>query len=101
MNASTVHGKKTEKVVYHLNETFINYYTTNFTNTLKYFPLIFSTLYLTEIEMQKNMFFSNHVFYGKNKVFFIEKNSFLMFFFCFFSITGRFLINYSAIRVYL
>ena len=53
-----------------------------------------------EVEMQKNMFFSNHVFYAKKKVFFIEKNSFLMFF-LFFSITGRFLINYSAIRVYL
>ena len=52
------------------------------------------------LEMQKNMFFSNHVFYAKRKVFFIEKNSFLMFF-LFFSITGRFLINYSAIRVYL
>ena len=51
--------------------------------------------------MQKNMFFSNHVFYAKRKVFFIEKNSFLMFFFLFFSITERFLINYSAIRVYL
>ena len=52
------------------------------------------------VEMQKNMFFSNHVFYAKKKVFFIEKNSFLMFF-LFFSITGRFLINYSANRVYL
>ena len=39
-------------------------------------------------------------FMQKKKVFFIEKNSFLMFF-LFFSITGRFLINYSAIRVYL
>ena len=52
------------------------------------------------LELQKNMFFSNHVFYAKKKVFFIEKNSFLMFF-LFFSITGRYLINYSAIRVYL
>ena len=50
--------------------------------------------------MQKNMFFSNHVFYAKKKCFFIEKNSFLMFF-LFFYITGRFLINYNAIRVYL
>ena len=40
----------------------------------------------TELEMQKNMFFSNHVFYAKKKVFFIEKNSFLMFFFCFFQL---------------
>ena len=54
-----------------------------------------------QLEMQKNMFFSNHVFYAKKKVFFIEKNIFFMFFLFFFSITGRFLINYSAIRVYL
>ena len=53
------------------------------------------------LEMQKNMFFSNHVFYAKKKVFFIEKNQFFNVFFLFFSITGRFLINYSAIRVYL
>ena len=51
-------------------------------------------------DAKKTCFFSNHVFYAKRKVFFIEKNSFLMFF-LFFSITGRFLINYSAIRVYL
>ena len=53
------------------------------------------------IEMQKNMFFSNHVFMQKKSVFFIEKNSFFNVFFLFFSITGRFLINYSANRVYL
>ena len=54
-----------------------------------------------EIEMQKNMFFSNHAFYAKRKVFFYRKKQFLNVFFLFFSITGRFLINYSAIRVYL
>ena len=54
-----------------------------------------------QLEMQKNMFFSNHVFYAKKKSVFFIKNSFLLFFFLFFSITGRFLINYSAIRVYL
>ena len=42
------------------------------------------------LEMQKNMFFSNHVFYAKKKVFFIEKNSFLMFFLIFFLITKIF-----------
>ena len=52
------------------------------------------------LEMQKNMFFSNHVFYAKKKSVFFIKNSFLLFF-LFFSITGRFLINYSAICVYL
>ena len=51
----------------------------------------------SQVEMQKNMFFSNHVFYAKKKSVFFIKNSFLLFF----SITGRFLINYSAIRVYL
>ena len=38
----------------------------------------------------KNMFFSNHVFYAKKKVFFIEKNSFLMFFFVFFQLQEDF-----------
>ena len=41
------------------------------------------------IEMQKNMFFSNHLFYAKKKVFFIEKNSFLIFF-CFFQLQEDF-----------
>ena len=55
----------------------------------------------SRIEMQKNMFFFKPCFLCKKKsVFYRKKNSFLMFF-LFFSITGRFLINYSAIRVYL
>ena len=47
-------------------------------------------------DAKKHVFFQT-MFFMQKKVFFIEKNSFLMFF----SITGRFLINYSAIRVYL
>ena len=54
-----------------------------------------------QLEMQKNMFFSNHVFYEKKSVFFNKKQFFIVFFFVFVSITGRFLINYSAICVYL
>ena len=42
------------------------------------------------LEMQKNMFFSNHVFYAKRKVFFIKKNSFLMFFLFFFQLQEDF-----------
>ena len=47
-------------------------------------------IFLLQLEMQKNMFFSNHVFYPKIKVFFIEKNSFLMFFFVFFQLQEDF-----------
>ena len=50
-------------------------------------------------DAKKHVFFKP-CFLCKKKMFFIKKNSFLMFF-LFFSITGRFLINYSAIRVYL
>ena len=49
------------------------------------------------LEMQKNMFFSNHVFYTKNKC--LKKKTV---FYCFFQLQEDFgLINYSAIRVYL
>ena len=72
---------------------------------LRYYPnddlsLPVLTLKCVMFRDAKNMFFSNHLFYAKKKCFLSKKNSFLMFF-LFLSITGRFLINYSAIRVYL
>ena len=42
------------------------------------------------LEMPKNMFFSNHVFYAKRKVFFIEKKQFFNVFFCFFQLQEDF-----------
>ena len=65
-----------------------------------YWTPVSQSKWATPRDAKKHVFFSNHVFYAKKR-FFIEKNSFLMFLFLFFSITGRFLINYSAIRVYL
>ena len=52
-------------------------------------------------DAKKHVFFQTMFFMQKKKCFFIEKKQFYNVFFCFFSITGRFLINYSAICVYL
>ena len=52
-------------------------------------------------DAKKHVFFKPCFLCEKEKCFFHKKQFFIVFFFVFFSITGRFLINYSAIRVYL
>ena len=53
-------------------------------------------------DAKKHVFFKPCFLCKKKSVFYRKKQFFnVFFFFCFFSITGRFLINYSAIRVYL
>ena len=51
-------------------------------------------------DAKKHVFFKP-CFLCKKKSVFYRKKQFFNVFFLFFSITGRFLINYSAIRVYL
>ena len=59
-----------------------------------------SFVFITSLlEMQKTCFFQTMFFMQKKSVFYRKKQFFNVFFV--FSITGRFLINYSAIRVYL
>ena len=55
---------------------------------------------ITTRDAKKHVFFKP-CFLCKKKSVFYRKKQFFNVFFLFFSITGRFLINYSAIRVYL